>query len=118
MYQGMEGSEKIRWHDVSTSGTGSADLATEDAMARFHVRLPDGRLVSGARGFFEVMKTIPKLRWLGRALSVPPIPVLAEGAYRLFLPMRPFLKKIIPAPKNAPRNDVAPETAHAPANSN
>lgn len=106
MYQGMDGAETIRWHDVSVSGTGSDDLATQDAMARFHVRRADGSLVSGARGFFEVMKTIPKLRRLGRALSVPPIPWIAEGAYRLFLPLRPFLKRIIPAPKTRPRNDA------------
>jgi predicted DCC family thiol-disulfide oxidoreductase YuxK len=106
MYQGMDGAEAIRWHDVSTNGTGAEDLATDDAMARFHVRRADGSLVSGARGFFEVMKTIPKLRWLGQVLSVPPIPWIAEGAYRLFLPLRPFLKRIIPAPKTRPRNDA------------
>lgn len=106
LYQGMEGADAIRWHDVSNTGTGADDLATQDAMARFHVRRADGTLVSGARGFFEVMKTIPKLAWLGHALSVPPIPWIAEGAYRLFLPMRPLLKRIVPAPKTAPRNDA------------
>jgi predicted DCC family thiol-disulfide oxidoreductase YuxK len=107
LYQGMGGAEAIRWHDVSTLGTGAEDLATGDAMARFHVRRADGTLVSGARGFFEVMKTIPKLRWLGHVLSVPPIPWVAEGAYRLFLPLRPLLKRIVPAPKVRPRNDVS-----------
>lgn len=106
MYQGLEGADAIRWHDVSAVGTGADDLAAGDAMARFHVRRPDGSLVSGARGFFEVMKTIPKLRWLGQALSVPPIPWIAEGAYRLFLPLRPLLKRIVPAPKINPRNDA------------
>lgn len=106
MYQGLEGADAIRWHDVSDVETGADDLTIGDAMARFHVRRADGSLVSGARGFFEVMKTIPKLRWLGHALSVPPIPWIAEGAYRLFLPMRPLLKRIVPAPKVAPRNDV------------
>ena len=106
MYQCMDGSEAIRWHDVSTDGTGAEDLATSDAMARFHVRRADGTLVSDARGFFEVMKTIPRLRWLGHMLSVPPIPWIAEGAYRLFLPLRPALKRIVPAPKTKPRNDA------------
>lgn len=107
MYQGMDGADAIRWHDVSAVGTGADDLITSDAMARFHVRRADGSLVSGARGFFEVMKTIPKLRWLGRALSVPPIPWIADGAYRLFLPLRPWLKRIVPAPRVTPRNDVS-----------
>ncbi len=107
IYQGMDGADAIRWHDVSAVGTGADDLITSDAMARFHVRRADGSLVSGARGFFEVMKTIPKLRWLGHALSVPPIPWIAEGAYRLFLPLRPWLKRVVPAPKVPPRNDVS-----------
>ncbi|MEM1289777.1 MAG: DUF393 domain-containing protein [Pseudomonadota bacterium] len=107
LYQSMEGSDAIRWHDVSVTGTGASDLETADAMARFHVRRADGSLVSGARGFFEVMKTLPRLRWLGSLLSVPPIPWIAEGAYRLFLPLRPTLKKLIAAPKQAPRNDAA-----------
>jgi predicted DCC family thiol-disulfide oxidoreductase YuxK len=107
LYQGLEGADAIVWHDVSTTGTDADDLATRDAMARFHVRRADGSLVSGARGFFEVMKTIPRLRWLGYALSVPPIPWIAEGAYRLFLPLRPVLKRIVPAPQNRPRNDAA-----------
>lgn len=106
LYQGLDNANAIRWHDVSDVGTGADDLTTGDAMARFHVRRPDGSLVSGARGFFEVMKTIPKLRWLGHALSVPPIPWIAEGAYRLFLHLRPLLKRIVPAPKVKPRNDA------------
>lgn len=106
LYQGLDSARTIRWHDVSAVGTGADDLATGDAMARFHVRRPDGSLDSGARGFFEVMKTIPKLRWLGHALLVPPIPWIAEGAYRLFLPLRPLLKRLVPAPKIKPRNDV------------
>ncbi len=106
LYQGMDGAQAIRWHDVSAVDTGSDDLDQAQAMARFHVRRADGTLVSGARGFFEVMKTMPKLRWLGHALSVPPIPWIAEGAYRLFLPMRPILKRIVRPAKNKPRSDV------------
>ena len=107
MYQGLDRDGSIRWHDVSQVGTGSADLTQEDAMARFHIRQADGTLISGARGFIAVMTTLPRLRWLGRLLSVPPIPWLAEGAYRLFLPLRPVLKKLVPPPKRAPRNDAA-----------
>ena len=106
MYQNLDTDERVRWHDVSVTGTGQDDLSTSDAMARFHVRRADGSLVSGARGFFEVMKTIPRLRWLGLALSVPPIPWIAEGAYRFFLPLRPALKRLIPPPKNELRNDA------------
>ncbi len=111
MYQRLEGSDAIRWHDVSAVGTGADDLTTRDAMGRFHVRRADGSLVSGARGFFEVMKAIPRLHRLGHALCVPPVPWIAEGAYRMFLPMHPLLKRMTPAPKVAPRNDVSANDA-------
>lgn len=106
LYQHLDEARSIRWRDVSAHDTGHADLTASQAMARFHLRRRDGTLVSGARGFFEVMKTIPRLRWLGLTLSVPPVPWVAEGVYRLFLTLRPFLKRIIPAPKLAPRHDV------------
>ncbi|MEM6711386.1 MAG: DUF393 domain-containing protein [Pseudomonadota bacterium] len=105
-YQGLDGADAIRWHDVSKVDTGTDALTQNQAMARFHVRRADGSLVSGARGFIEVMKTIPKLKTLATILSVPPLPWIAEGAYRLFLPLRPTLKKLIPAPTNTPRNDA------------
>lgn len=105
-YQGMKGADAIRWHDVSQTRTGAGDLSTRDAMARFHVRKADGTLVSGARAFFEVMKTIPRLRWLGRILSTPPIVWAAEASYDFFLLLRPALKRMLPAPKVRPRNDA------------
>ena len=107
LYQRLDTQGAIRWHDVARSGTGAHDLDTGAALARFHVRRADGSLVSGARGFVEVMKTIPRLRWLGHALGTPPLPWLAEGAYRLFLPLRPLLRRLIPAPASPPRNDAA-----------
>lgn len=105
LYQQLDEAGSIRWHDVSANETGSNDLTTSQAMARFHLRRPDGSLVSGARGFLEVMKTLPRLRWLGLALCVPPLPWIAEGAYRLFLPLRPHLKRFISPPRQAPRHD-------------
>nr|WP_254448103.1 DCC1-like thiol-disulfide oxidoreductase family protein [Ruegeria arenilitoris] len=70
------------------------DLTRQQAMDRFHVRLPDGKLVSGARGFTLLWDTLPKWRWLARLTRMPGITPMAELAYRVFLPLRPVLSRI------------------------
>jgi predicted DCC family thiol-disulfide oxidoreductase YuxK len=64
------------------------DLDREAALARFHVRDGRGELVSGARAFLAMWRSVPRLAWLARLLSVPPLPWLLEGAYRGFLVLR------------------------------
>lgn len=64
------------------------DLDRAAALARFHVRRPDGTLVSGAAGFAALWRALPGFALLGRLASVPPVTTLGELAYRLFLPLR------------------------------
>ena len=64
------------------------DLDREAALARFHVRDGRGELVSGARAFLALWRSVPRLAVPARILSVPPLPLLLEGAYRVFLCVR------------------------------
>ncbi|WP_439633289.1 thiol-disulfide oxidoreductase DCC family protein [Glycocaulis sp.] len=83
------------FHDIAASpDTLPPSLSHETAMARFHVRTPSGELVSGARAFAELWKATPGWRWLGRIAAVPPLVWVLELAYRLFLPVRPFLQRL------------------------
>jgi hypothetical protein len=50
---------------------------------------------SGARGFIALWLSLPGWRWLGRIASVPPMPHLLELMYRAFLPVRPFLQRLL-----------------------
>ena len=90
MYQRQAGADGVRWVDVaqceaSDLGTG---LTREAAMARLHLRRPDGSLVSGAQAFTALWKTLPRWSWLGRLLGSGPGLWLLESGYRSFLFLR------------------------------
>lgn len=94
---GME--DAIVWQDVMAGDTAPAsDLDRETALARFHLRQADGRLVSGAAAFIALWRMTPGFTWLGRLLGTPPLPWLAERAYAGFLRIRPLI---------VPRRDCA-----------
>jgi predicted DCC family thiol-disulfide oxidoreductase YuxK len=88
-YRKRPGADGLEWVDVqraeSQLGTG---LSREAAMARMHVRLADGTLLSGAAAFAAIWRNMPGLRWLGRSLQVPLFGAIAELAYRIFLRVR------------------------------
>jgi predicted DCC family thiol-disulfide oxidoreductase YuxK len=89
-YKARPGTNGLRWVDVNA--TSPADLGpglTRDlALARMHVRRPDGTLLSGAAAFAEMWRAMPGLKWLGRLLAFPPFGAIAELAYRGFLKAR------------------------------
>ncbi|MEM9288164.1 MAG: DUF393 domain-containing protein [Pseudomonadota bacterium] len=94
-YASRENGESLDFVDVS-AGTRALGpgLDADAAMRRFHVRLPDGSLLSGARAFIAIWETLPGWRWLATVAQVPGVPTLLEGAYRVFLPIRPILSRI------------------------
>ncbi len=62
-------------------------------MARFHVRAADGQLLSGAAAFLALWAALPGWRWLARLGRAPGAAWAMEGAYRLFLRLRPRLQR-------------------------
>jgi predicted DCC family thiol-disulfide oxidoreductase YuxK len=70
-----------------------AGVSREEALARFHVRLPSGAVVSGAAAFIALWRATPRFRLIGRIASIPPAPWLLERAYRGFLKARPLWRK-------------------------
>ncbi|UXH77403.1 thiol-disulfide oxidoreductase DCC family protein [Roseateles amylovorans] len=93
LYQGLPSSTPLCFADVSDDGQPLPPGTTREAlMARFHLRLADGRLVSGAEAFVALWATLPGWRWLARAARLPGVLWLMERAYRGFLRLRPRLQ--------------------------
>lgn len=94
-YRSMQGSDAIRWQDVSnTEGERiAADLSCKAALTRFHVRTPDGELLSGASAFAELWLKLPRFKLLGATAKLPGVRAIAERTYLAFLKLRPWLQK-------------------------
>ena len=93
MYQSLASLQPVAWLDVSkdSAGLNAGDQARY--MGRFHVRLQDGRVVSGAAAFVALWLAMPGWRWLGRVGRLPGVTPLLELTYRGFLQLRPLLQR-------------------------
>ncbi len=89
-YRARPGAEGFDWVDVSGGDPAvlGPDLTREAALARMHVRRPDGVLLSGAAAFAAMWQRMPGFQGLGRLIAVPPFTLVAELAYRVFLRVR------------------------------
>ncbi len=96
-YRRRRGADRMRWVDVAqapSEGEVAPGLARADALARFHVMDEAGRLVSGGRAFAEILARLDRFRLFGRALRREPLASLLDGAYAVFLPLRPRLQRL------------------------
>ena len=93
MYQSLAPLQAVEWRDVSTDHAGLSPQDQARYMARFHVQLQDGRMVSGAAAFVALWLVMPGWRWLGRIARLPGVTPALELAYRGFLKLRPSLQR-------------------------
>ena len=94
-YRRLDQAGAICFVDVSATGAVTPDGVTQQgAMARFHVRAADGRILSGAAAFVEVWTRLPQWRWAARVAALPGVLPVLELAYRAFLPVRPYLSRL------------------------
>ncbi|MGJ3264994.1 MAG: thiol-disulfide oxidoreductase DCC family protein [Salinarimonas sp.] len=95
-YARCRGAERVAFVDVSDEAADPGpDLPRSAALARFHVRDADGRLVSGAAGFARLWRVLPAWRPAAAIAGLPGVGTLLERAYRGFLPLRPFLVRMV-----------------------
>jgi predicted DCC family thiol-disulfide oxidoreductase YuxK len=86
---------RISFVDVSPADAAPAcPLPQAQLLARFHVRLADGRMVEGARAFTEawgLASGFAPIAWLGR---FAPTRWVMDRVYDLFLKVRPSLQRL------------------------
>jgi predicted DCC family thiol-disulfide oxidoreductase YuxK len=94
-YQRLDVSRCLAWVDISMNHAICPDgYCQQDLLKRFHVRTPDGRIVSGAAGFALLWTLLPGAwKYAGHIASLWPVTALLELAYRVFLPLRPWLQR-------------------------
>ena len=94
-YQALDTSRRLAWVDVSANHVNCPDgYCQSDLLRRFHVRAPDGRMLSGAAGFALMWTFLPGAwKIVGQVASLWPVSSLLELAYRAFLPIRPWLQR-------------------------
>lgn len=93
LYQSLTPLQPVSWQDVSQDTAGLSPADQSLYMARFHVRLQDGQIFSGAAAFVALWLAMPGWRWLGRVGRIPGVTPLLELTYRGFLQMRPLLQR-------------------------
>ncbi len=87
---------RLAFEDVSGPDTPpDCPIDRADLLARFHVRTPAGRVLSGAAAFAAMWREIPVLSPLGHVARIPPVLWMLERGYRLFLRVRPRLQRLI-----------------------
>ena len=90
MYQRQSGGNTVNWVDAARCDAEELgqNLSRDAAIARLHLRRPDGSLVSGAEAFTTLWRMLPRWERLGRLLGSGAALRLLEAGYRTFLLVR------------------------------
>ena len=96
-YKQQEGSSSIEWIDLAEENFDKlpSGLNQEIAMSKFHVVTANGKLVSGGEAFSSLWLSLPKFEWAGRLFKYSLIASILEVAYKVFLPCRPILQRLL-----------------------
>lgn len=105
-YRRQAGAECIEWRDIGISGDGQcpSGIARGDAIARFHVVGPNGDVTIGGDAFCSIWSSLPAFRRLGYIARKPLCRWVLNGAYSVFLKLRPVLQMIA---RSAVRDEAA-----------
>ena len=100
-YKRRQGADGVAWVDVSGVARDqiAPGLNREQALARFHVQMDDGSIVSGGTAFATLWTALPGFRFWGRLFQFQPLASVLDRAYDIFLKVRPRLQAIMKTPK-------------------
>lgn len=85
-YQGLDKRGRIRWVDIHAhpASLQPYGIDWENAMQRFHLLEPDGRMMTGAYAFAALWKQLPYYRLLAVIVSIPGMLFLLDKLYTAF----------------------------------
>ena len=94
-YRRQPGAEACKWVNAAVCAEQElgSGLSRDSALRRFHIRRANGELVDGMRGFAALWQTLPRTAWLGRLAAFGPMPAFLDGAYSVFLLVRPLWRR-------------------------
>lgn len=94
-YQGMRGSERIRFVDITSPSFDSVREGLDPAAIHreLHAKDADGRILTGVAAFILIWRQLPSMRWLVPVASFSPVNLALRGAYRAFAKLRPLLPR-------------------------
>ncbi|MFG6465272.1 thiol-disulfide oxidoreductase DCC family protein [Roseateles sp. BYS87W] len=92
-YRQGSGEHALNWVDAAACPPGDLGpaLSRPQALARLHLRLPDGQLVHGAAAFLAMWAALPdhpRLAAWARRLNRPAVVAVLDAAYSAFLRVR------------------------------
>jgi predicted DCC family thiol-disulfide oxidoreductase YuxK len=94
-YRRQDTARAVRFPDALHDGTVlGSDLGKREAMARFHVRTSEGRLISGAAAFVELWRALPRWSWAAKLVRGRRTMTMLELGYEGLLHIRPGLSKL------------------------
>lgn len=94
-YRKQDKVQALRFIDVSDVGMPlPVGIDRAQAMKLFHVLSDAGTVLTGAPAFVEVWAQLPRWRWLAIVRKSTVVMVILNGAYRLFLPLRPRISRL------------------------
>jgi len=89
----LDSAERINFVDLTHADT-ACPLDRILMLSRFHATTREGETLSGAAAFAAMWREIPILRPIGLAARNRLVLALLEGAYLLFLRIRPLLQRL------------------------
>ena len=96
-YRRLDATGRVEWVDLHAGDRSvvAPGLTRDAALGRLHARDASGEMVSGALAFAAIWRRMPWLAPFGRLLACRPFRWVAEGAYRVFLRIRPSLSRLL-----------------------
>ena len=98
----LDRDQRIKWLDYNDPEIlkGAAPHTREEMAEEMHARTPDGRWTKGYSAWIEVIRVLPRWKWLAPGLSVWPFTTLGPVFYR-WLAKRRYTLFGVPPPCDA-----------------